>query len=210
MTDTSTPLRCAECDCEKGGPDCNWIKAGPDTSAKAIEEFAQEAEQQEIQDANYLAAVLRALSAERDALAAEVAALKDALENSNALLADMDRTVEYSDEAFESMYLAAAQPQAVKLSDFRDAWQQHGGYWHGPRIETWTIPEANFCGFMREVLSAIHTQPASEVTVQEAATRLRQCDENGRRSAVYDACKNRCKVHKFDAVLNALADQEGE
>ena len=23
-------MRCAECDCEKGGADCNWIKSGPD------------------------------------------------------------------------------------------------------------------------------------------------------------------------------------
>ena len=26
----SPPMRCAECDCEKGGADCNWIRVGED------------------------------------------------------------------------------------------------------------------------------------------------------------------------------------
>ncbi len=30
------PQRCAECDCENGGPDCNWIKWDPQPDALAL------------------------------------------------------------------------------------------------------------------------------------------------------------------------------
>lgn len=30
------PLRCAECNCEHGGVDCNWIKAGPDDREESM------------------------------------------------------------------------------------------------------------------------------------------------------------------------------
>lgn len=30
------PQRCAECDCESGGPDCNWIKWDPQPDALAL------------------------------------------------------------------------------------------------------------------------------------------------------------------------------
>ena len=29
MTKSKEKIRCAECDCETGGSDCNWIKPGP-------------------------------------------------------------------------------------------------------------------------------------------------------------------------------------
>lgn len=41
----------------------------------------------------------------------------------------------------------------------------------------------------------------------QAARVLLECDELGQRSQVYDACENRCKVYKFDAVLSALAKE---
>lgn len=47
---------------------------------------------------------------------------------------------------------------------------------------------------------------AGSVTQQRAAKALLQHDENGGRKAVYDACANRVKVYKFDAVLTAIAE----
>lgn len=48
---------------------------------------------------------------------------------------------------------------------------------------------------------------APAMTVEEAARVLLRLDEYGNRKAVYDACANRVKVYKFDAVLRALAGE---
>ena len=50
-------------------------------------------------------------------------------------------------------------------------------------------------------------EPAPAMTVEEAARVLLRLDEYGNRKAVYDACANRVKVYKFDAVLRALAGE---
>lgn len=36
----------------------------------------------------------------------------------------------------------------LKLGEVLKLWRQHGGDTHGPRIETWTIPEARVMGFI--------------------------------------------------------------
>lgn len=55
--------------------------------------------------------------------------------------------------------------------DSRDAAASIGDDWHGPRVEHWTIPEDNFCGFMTEVLASLTTRPApAPDSVAEAAT----------------------------------------
>lgn len=41
-----------------------------------------------------------------------------------------------------------------RLSDWRNLWRLHGGDWHGPRVETWTVPEDNFCAFMDAAVEA--------------------------------------------------------
>lgn len=40
----------------------------------------------------------------------------------------------------------------MKLSEIRKIWRRHGGDQHGPRVETWTIPEANMKDFVSDLL----------------------------------------------------------
>lgn len=57
-------------------------------------------------------------------------------------------------------------------------------------------------------MTARTAEPAQ--TVQEAAKVLLQPDSKGLRTTVYDACKSRVKVYKFDAVLRAIAGGKDE
>lgn len=57
--------------------------------------------------------------------------------------------------------------------------------------------------------TARHTSPCPSenlTSVQLAAKTLLSVDVGGGRSAVYEACKNRMKVYKFDAVLRHLLE----
>ena len=43
----------------------------------------------------------------------------------------------------------------VGLETLRPLWKAHGGNWHGPRVEHWTIPEANMAAFFNAALALI-------------------------------------------------------
>jgi len=43
----------------------------------------------------------------------------------------------------------------VTLADLRPIWKAHGGDWHGPKVERWSIPEANMPAFFNDTLRAI-------------------------------------------------------
>jgi hypothetical protein len=53
-------------------------------------------------------------------------------------------------------------PQKADLArgDIRKIWAQHGGTQHGPRVETMTIPEADFFAFVTEILDIERTKRA--------------------------------------------------
>lgn len=57
-----------------------------------------------------------------------------------------------------------------KLSDWRKLWRQHGGDWHGPRVEKWTIPEDNFCAFMDAAIAAMPPVRVKALEWGEAST----------------------------------------
>lgn len=44
----------------------------------------------------------------------------------------------------------AQEPVAIKLEDLRPIWKANGGKWHGPKVEHWSIPEANVVAFFSE------------------------------------------------------------
>ncbi len=62
----------------------------------------------------------------------------------------------------------------------RDLWRSHGGSQHGPCVETYTIPEAQFDAFCRSVeaplLATIETQDAEIERLREALTTIRKRD----------------------------------
>ena len=39
-----------------------------------------------------------------------------------------------------------------KLGEVFEIWKRHGGSSHGPRVETWTIPESNVNAFVEDLL----------------------------------------------------------
>ena len=49
----------------------------------------------------------------------------------------------------------ADKPVTVTLGDLRPIWKEHGGGWHGPRVEHWSIPEANMTAFFNAALRTI-------------------------------------------------------
>lgn len=46
-----------------------------------------------------------------------------------------------------------------ELERLRPIWKAHGGEWHGPKVETWSIPEARMTSFMAEALRPALTDP---------------------------------------------------
>ncbi len=46
----------------------------------------------------------------------------------------------------------------MTLGEIRKLWRKHGGDQHGPRVETWTIPEDNMQAFVSDLLSQ-HDNP---------------------------------------------------
>jgi hypothetical protein len=44
--------------------------------------------------------------------------------------------------------------------NIRKIWAKHGGAQHGPRVETMTIPEADFFAFVTEILDIERTKRA--------------------------------------------------
>lgn len=60
----------------------------------------------------------------------------------------------------------------------RDLWRSHGGSQHGPCVETYTIPEAQFDAFCRSVeaplLATIETQDAEIKRLRAENTKLRE------------------------------------
>lgn len=74
----------------------------------------------------------------------------------------------------ESYALATlqAQPAAgVSDDDLRAMWRQHGGMFHGPLIETGTMPEAKLLAFLRAIL-ALRPQSECEAPTVEAAREM--------------------------------------
>lgn len=65
----------------------------------------------------------------------------------------------------------------MKLDEIRSLWRSHGGDQHGPRVETWTIPEANVEGFVDDLLKHNATPAASGAVVCELV-RLATLHEN--------------------------------
>lgn len=49
----------------------------------------------------------------------------------------------------------------------RALWKAHGGSWHGPRVETWTMPEANIEAFLRDLLATPVIEPQHYVEITE-------------------------------------------
>lgn len=68
-------------------------------------------------------------------------------------------------DAIIDLQVQDPKPGGVTLGNLRPIWRKHGGDWHGPRVETWTIPEDNVKAAFTEILSAITPAP---VTPQEA------------------------------------------
>jgi hypothetical protein len=46
----------------------------------------------------------------------------------------------------------------VRLEWLRKFWKQSGGEWHGPKVERWSIPEANMPTFFTAALRALAGQ----------------------------------------------------
>jgi hypothetical protein len=55
-------------------------------------------------------------------------------------------------------------------AELRALWRKHGGSFHGPRVETATMPEHQWLTFMREILATAAPAPSAGETV------LRYCD----------------------------------
>ena len=53
---------------------------------------------------------------------------------------------------------AAPPTDTSRLGAVRKIWQAHGGRQHGPRVETWTIPESKMLGFVRALLRQSRTR----------------------------------------------------
>ena len=47
------------------------------------------------------------------------------------------------------------QVSAPSLSFLRPIWKAHGGEWHGPKVERWSIPEAQMTAFFNAALRAL-------------------------------------------------------
>jgi anti-sigma factor ChrR (cupin superfamily) len=43
----------------------------------------------------------------------------------------------------------------VRLETLRPIWKAHGGEWHGPKVERWSIPEDQMVTFFHAALAAI-------------------------------------------------------
>ena len=94
---------------------------------------------------------------------------------------------------------AAAQPQAVtvkplKFSELKNLWRKHGGDQHGPRVETLTIPEANFMAFMTEAITRSVADVRKEA-FEEAVDRWLSADGTNTEDVVA-------------GIMAALAEQE--
>lgn len=65
-------------------------------------------------------------------------------------------------EKIDAALTAAQQPEKEWSDDaIRDLWRNSGGKFHGPHVETGTMPEENLIKFLRTILSA-NPQPQTE------------------------------------------------
>lgn len=64
---------------------------------------------------------------------------------------------------------------APSLRDMRPIWKANGGGWHGPRVETWTIPEANMEAFAADLLRAL---TAENMALKERVAELEELLNN--------------------------------
>jgi hypothetical protein len=112
--------------------------------------------------------------------------------------------VDYQDYAAQ-LTTAHATGKAEGLRAAMDACrtEQVDALRHGCREESLG---AKWCRDAIEAMIPAETPAAKvTVTVQEAARVLLRPDAKGMRTDVYDGCEKRVKIHKFDAVLRAIA-----
>lgn len=86
--------------------------------------------------------------------------------------AELARLVIENYDAILALLGQDPEPVGVTLGALRPIWRKHGGGWHGPRVETWTIPEDNVKAAFTEILSAL-----TPGTPQEAARVLLEADK---------------------------------
>jgi hypothetical protein len=60
-------------------------------------------------------------------------------------------------------YKSAPKKADLTRANIRKIWAQHGGAQHGPRVETMTIPEADFFAFVTEILNIERTKRADMI-----------------------------------------------
>ena len=124
----------------------------------------------------------------------------------------VEHHAEYS-EALDTAAMLRACKGRVKptLADLRPIWKRHGGDWHGPRVERWTIPEANVEAFFKDVLSSLDPAPnhSDWNAAIEAVGLLRGRDVQKRDAEDVGEAYDLAIDEAQDAIRAALRDMKG-